>query len=315
MTRMRLIRRPGTGGHRPPDGCVATIGVFDGVHHGHQLILQRVLDEARQRGLPSLVFTFEPTPQEYFSRSNPPARLMQLREKYEALDAFGIDWLYCPPFDASIGSLQPLSFIRHFLIDTLGVKYLVVGDDFRFAQGRSGTLEDLLAAGKEAGFGVEQIGSVVQDGIRVSSTAIRAALESGELERAKYLLGRYYRMSGRIVAGNRLGKTLGFPTANVNLNRVLSPVMGIFAVRVDGLGGGLLDGVASVGTRPTVGGTVPLLEVHIFDFDREVYGEHIQIEFVARLRDEIHFPDLESLQQQMHIDAQQARRILADLKK
>ncbi len=310
---MRLIRRPGTTRHRPPQGCVATIGVFDGVHQGHQLILRRVIDEAKKRGLPSLVFSFEPTPQEYFSKSSPPARLMQLREKYQALEALGINWLYCPPFDETIESLDPLPFIRQFLVETLGVKHLVVGDDFRFAKGRSGTMEDLITAGRDEGFGVEQTGSVIQDGIRVSSTAIRAALDAGELEQAKNLLGRYYRMSGRIVAGKKLGKTLGFPTANVNLNRVLSPVMGIFAVRIDGLEEGLLDGVASVGTRPTVGGTVPILEVYIFDFDREIYGQHIQVEFVARLRDEVHFPDLESLRQQMHIDADQARQILANL--
>jgi len=196
------------------------------------------------------------------------------------------------------------------LVSTLRVRHLVVGDDFRFAHRRSGTIEDLQRAGERHGFTVEQMGSVTEAGVRVSSTSIRHALAQGEMEHARQLLGRYYRMAGRVVGGKRLGKQLGFPTANVNLNRRASPVAGIFAVRVDGLDAALLDGVASVGTRPTVDGVEPLLEVHLFDFGRDIYGEHIQVEFVAKLRDEVRFPDLERLTEQMHIDAEQARNIL-----
>jgi len=292
-------------------GCVATIGVFDGLHVGHQRILARLLERGRELSLPSLMFSFEPTPQEYFQSDAPPARLMRFREKYAALEQAGIDWFYCPRFNRRLESLEPEEFVRSLLLDFLGVRFLVVGDDFRFARKRSGTIDDLLRAGEQYGFGVEQVSSVVADGARVSSTAVREALRTGALERARSLLGRYYRMSGRVVEGQKLGKTLGFPTANVNLNRKLSPVMGIFAVRVDGLGAKLLDGVASVGTRPTIDGIEPLLEVHIFDFDADIYGRRIEVEFVARLRDEERFPSLDSMQEQMHIDAAQARAALA----
>jgi riboflavin kinase/FMN adenylyltransferase len=191
------------------------------------------------------------------------------------------------------------------------VKYLVVGDDFRFAKNRRGTIDSLRDGGKQLGFSVEQVPSVLEEGHRVSSTKIRELLADGELDRAKKLLGRYYRMTGRVIDGQKLGKQLGFPTANVNLSRAASPIGGIFAVRVDGLGPALLNGVASIGTRPTVDGVEPVLEVHIFDFDQDIYGAYIQVEFIAKLREEVKFPDLRSLTEQMHIDAAEAREILS----
>lgn len=308
---MRLMRRPDPDQRALPEHSVVTIGTFDGVHIGHQRILGRVLEEARSRNLPAVVFSFEPTPGEYFSKGGPPARLTRFREKFEALDRFGLDWLCCPPFNARMEALSPEEFIECILARLLGTQFLVVGDDFRFARNRSGTIDHLRRGGERFGFSVEQVPSVVLDGSRVSSTAIRKLLADGELERARQLLGRYYRMTGRVIDGQKLGKQLGYPTANVNLNRRASPVAGIFAVRVDGLGAHLLDGVASVGTRPTVDGVEPVLEAHIFDFDRDIYGEYIQVEFVAKLRDEVKFPDLASLTEQMHIDAAEARRILA----
>jgi riboflavin kinase/FMN adenylyltransferase len=261
--------------------------------------------------LPAVVFSFEPTPGEYFSRGTPPARLTRFREKFEALEQLGLDWLCCPPFDADMEALGPDEFIERLLVESLGVRYLVVGDDFRFAKNRTGSIDNLRDGGKRLGFSVEQVPSVLEDGRRVSSTRIRGLLADGQLDRAKKLLGRYYRMTGRVVDGQKLGKQLGFPTANVNLSRAASPVGGIFAVRVDGLGAGLLNGVASVGTRPTVDGIEPVLEVHIFDFDRDIYGAYIQVEFIAKLREEVRFPDLKSLTAQMHIDAAQAREILS----
>ena len=308
---MRLIRRPAEQGEILPSGCVATIGVFDGVHLGHQRILQRVLDEANRRGLESLVFTFEPTPREYFSSASPPARLTRFREKFTVLSGLGLGWMFCPRFDHQLESLEPEAFIGQLLVGTLRVRHLVVGDDFRFARRRAGTVADLQAAGRRAGFTVEQVGSVTADGVRVSSTAVREALAAGEMDRARHLLGRYYSMTGRVIRGRNLGRQLGMPTANVNLCRPLSPVAGIFAVRVAGLAAGLMAGVASVGTRPTIDGVEPLLEVHVFDFDREIYGRYIEVQFVARLRDEVKFPDLPSLQRQMHLDADAARRVLA----
>ena len=307
---MRLLRRPAHPARSFPSGCVATIGVFDGVHLGHQRILRRVLDEAATRGLASLVFTFEPTPREYFSAGTPPARLTRFREKFAALAGLGIGWMYCPRFDAQFEALAPAAFIEELLVRNLHVRHLVVGDDFRFARRRAGTLADLRAGGARHGFTVEQVGSVQAGGLRVSSTAVREALAAGDMEGARELLGRCYAMTGRVVGGRRLGKQLGMPTANVNLCRRLSPVAGIFAVRVAGLGEGLRPGVASVGTRPTIDGVEPLLEVHVFDFDQDIYGRYIEVQFVARLRDEVKFPDLPSLQRQMHLDAREARRIL-----
>lgn len=308
---MRLIRRPERDRARLPGPSVVTIGIFDGVHIGHQRILRRVIDEARVRGLPSVAFSFEPTPREYFSTGTPPARLTRFREKYEVLERFGLDWLCCPPFDASMEVLGPDEFIERLLVNRLAVRHLVVGDDFRFAKNRAGTIDHLHSGGRQFGFTVEQVPSVVADGSRISSTGIRELLAAGEFERAKRLLGRYYRMTGRVVGGMKLGKQLGFPTANVNLNRRASPVAGIFAVRVDGLDDKLLDGVASLGTRPTIDGTELVLEVHIFDFDRSIYGEYIQVEFIEKLRDEVKFPDLDSLTAQIHLDAAQAREILS----
>jgi riboflavin kinase/FMN adenylyltransferase len=208
-------------------------------------------------------------------------------------------------------SLEPEDFISRLLVDTLHVRHLVVGDDFVFGHARSGTVADLQQAGNMYGFSVEQAETVLENTHRVSSTLIRQALAAGDLTTATTLLGRHYSMTGRVVGGKKLGKKLGFPTANVNLNRRASPIAGIFAVRVDGPGPVQLSGVASVGTRPTVGGTVPLLEVHIFDFDRDIYGEYIRVEFVEKLRDEVRFADLEALTNQMHVDAAEARRILA----
>lgn len=308
---MRLIRRPGPASARFADGCVATIGAFDGVHVGHRRIIQRVLDEALRRQLPSVVVSFEPTPREFFSREEPPPRITRFREKFAEFQACGIDWFFCPPFNVEMEQLEPQAFIDNLLIKTLNIKHLVVGDDFVFGRKRAGTVDDLRRAGAAQGFSVDQVDSVKAGQDRISSTAIRDALVEGNLKRAAELLGRDYSMTGRVVDGQKLGKKLGYPTANVNLNRRASPIAGIFAVRVAGLEPELLNGVASIGTRPTIDGIEPLLEVHIFDFDRDIYGEYIRVEFVQKLRDEEKFPDLETMTEQMHVDAAEARQILS----
>lgn len=308
---MLLIRRPRQADPALSSGCVATIGVFDGVHLGHQRIFARVIAAARQQGIMAVAFTFEPTPQELIRPGSPPARLTRWREKYQAMRRTGMDCMFCPPFDRAMAGLDPQAFIDELLVARLRVRHLVVGDDFRFARGRAGTFGDLEAAGRHRGFGVEQVASVMVAGERVSSTAIRAALAAGELDRAATLLGRPYTMAGRVVGGRRLGRTLGFPTANVALGRRLSPLAGIFAVRVAGLGATALPGVASIGTRPTVAEGEPLLEVHLFDFDADIYGRLIEVEFVARLRDECRFSDLDALRRQMEKDAAAARDLLA----
>lgn len=292
-------------------GSVATIGAYDGLHLGHRKLLDEVLQQAASKGLPSVVMSFEPTPKEFFAASSPPARLTRFREKFEVLEEAGVDIFFCPRFDESMRSMAADTFIRQLLIHAMNVRQLVIGDDFCFAREGRGTVEHLRRAGRALDFSVTQVPSVIVDGERVSSTAIRHALWEGELDRAARLLGRHYSMSGTVIRGDNLGRVLGFPTANVNLRRRQSPVMGIFAARVRGLHREPLDAVASVGTRPTFGGTKPLLEVHIFDFDEEIYGAYIQVDFIARLRSEEKFVDAEHLVAQMHRDTARAREILA----
>ena len=292
-------------------GSVVTIGAYDGLHLGHEKLLERVNAAAADKGLPSVVMSFEPTPREFFGGDKPPARLMRFREKFEALADHGIDIFYCPKFNAQMRDIAADTFIRRILVHGLCARHIVIGDDFRFAAKREGTLDHLQRAGRALGYTVEQVHSVIVEGVRVSSTAIRDALWDGELDRATALLGRPYRMSGKVVKGERLGRELGYPTANVDLRRKQSAVMGIFAVRVRGLGNEVLDGVASVGIRPTFGGTVPVLEVHIFDFDEDIYGKYIHVDFIGRLRSEEKYDDVGELVAQMHRDADNAKSILA----
>ena len=291
-------------------GSVVTIGAYDGLHPGHEHLLSRVMAESAQRRLPSVVMSFEPTPKEFFNADRPPARLMRFREKFDALAEHGIDIFYCPRFEEAMRDISAADFIRRILIHGLGMRHLVIGDDFHFARRREGNVEQLQRAAAALEYSVEQVPSVIVDGVRVSSTAIREALATGNMQRASALLGRPYRMSGKIVKGEKVGRTLGYPTANVDLRRRQSAVMGIFAVRVSGLPGGPHDAVASLGTRPTFAGTKPLLEVHIFDFDQDVYGEYIHVDFIARLRSEEKFADVDELVAQMHRDADNARAAL-----
>ena len=293
------------------NGSVATIGAYDGIHLGHRKLLDNMLALAHANGLPSVVMSFEPTPKEYFSSSSPPARLMRFREKVDALASYGIDLFYCPRFDEQMKNIEVDTFIRQLLIQSLNIRHLVIGDDFRFAKGRQGDIDQLRRAGRALEYEVHQVASVVEGGKRMSSTAIRQALQAGNLDDAALLLGRHYRMSGKVIEGAHLGKQLGFPTANVNLGRKKSAVMGIFAVRVSGFGYQSLDAVASVGTRPTCGGTKPVLEVHIFDFDEDIYGKYIHVDFVARLRSEQEFDEIRDLVEQMHCDVANAKVVLA----
>ena len=279
---MRLVRHLGDLPYPDLDtGSVVTIGAYDGIHLGHQQLLERVVHVAEDKGLITVVMSFEPTPKEFFGGTSPPARLMRFREKFDSLAARGIDLFYCPRFAAPMRDIAAADFIRRILVHGLNARYLVVGDDFHFARRREGTIEHLNAVASVLEYDVEQVPSVVVNGVRVSSTAIRDALGQGDMKTATKLLGRPYRMSGKIVKGDRVGRTLGYPTANVDLRRRQSAVMGIFAVRVHGLDGGPHDAVASVGSRPTFAGTKPILEVHLFDFDADIYGEYIHVDFIA----------------------------------
>ena len=303
---LESLRRRGPARRR-----VATIGVFDGVHLGHQEILRRTLSIAEGGAGLATVCSFEPMPTEYFAPRNPPPRLTCFRERLELLSSFGIGEMFCPSF-GSVRELSPDEFIGRLLVEGLDVAHVVVGHDFRFGKGRGGALEALQAGGLEHGFGVTTVPPVFWRGERISSTAIRGALQSGDLDAARGMLGRDYAMSGRVVHGLGLGKELGFPTANVNLKRLQSPVEGIFAARVSGLGDRPLEGVASVGTRPTIGGDHALLEVFIFDFDEDIYGQYITVEFVSRLREERRYPDLDTLRRQIAVDVAAAKAALSD---
>ncbi len=292
-------------------GCVATIGNFDGVHRGHQEMIAAVRERAMALGLPATLVTFEPLPREYFLRLEAPARLMRTREKLEALARYGIDRVVVLRFDDATRNLSAREFEISLLADRLGVRHMVVGDDFHYARNRAGTIETLRAAGTRHGFTVQQVPSFTIEGQRVSSSLVREALGRGDMDRAAVLLGRPYRMSGRVRLGARLGRMLGYPTANLALHRQVVPLWGILAVRVSGAG--LIDhpAVVSLGTRPTVNGVDPLLEVHLFDFDRDLYGKYLSVDFVRWLRAERKFESLDALVEQMHRDAQQARMALS----
>jgi len=287
-------------------GGVATIGNFDGVHLGHQTVLGQLSEKAAELHLPATVILFEPQPNEYFGRGKIPPRLSRFREKFQTLRRFAMDRCVCIPFNAKLAQLSADDFIRRVLVDGLAVRYLVVGDDFRFGAGRRGDFAMLVRAGEEHGFQVVNMHTFAVDGERVSSTRIREALGQGDLSKAEKLLGRGYRMSGRVAHGDKRGRSIGFPTANIFLHRRSAPVTGVFTVETFGLQREPVPGVANVGSRPTVDGTRALLEVHLLDFDADIYGAHVHVEFLHRLRDERRFESFAALEQQIRKDAEQA---------
>jgi riboflavin kinase/FMN adenylyltransferase len=291
-------------------GCVLTVGNYDGVHLGHQQMIGVLKSRAGELGAPSTVLVFEPSSKEFIDPEGAPPRLTRWREKFLALAAQGVERLVTLRFDEDIRAMTPRRF-EELIVEGLRARHVVVGDDFRYGCNAGGTIETLRTAGKQHGFSVEQVAPFVLEGMRVSSTLVRGRLDVDDFDGAARLLGRRYRMLGRVVRGNQLGRTLGFPTANLRLMRRKSPVHGILAVRVYGVEPQPLQGVASLGTRPTVGGTDLLLEVHVFDFSGDLYGRLIEVEFIGKLRDEIKFDSLQALTAQMSIDAAQARRILS----
>lgn len=292
-------------------GSVVTIGAYDGLHLGHQALLTEVLERARADRNAAVVMSFEPMPREFFSGDRPPARLSRFREKYEALADFGFDLFYCPRFAPGMREISAIDFVRRILVHGLNARHVVIGDDFRFARRREGDINTLERAGRALDFTVSGTPSVMVDGLRVSSTVIRDSLAEGDCRRAATLLGRPYRMSGRVTRGRKVGRSLGYPTANVDIRRRQCAVDGIFAVRVHGLKDSPLDAVASVGTRPTFAIEKPLLEVHLFDFDRDIYGEYIHVDFIEKIRGVEKFASADELVAQMHRDADNARSILA----
>jgi riboflavin kinase/FMN adenylyltransferase len=291
-------------------GCAVTIGNFDGVHLGHQAMLERLVRHARGLGVPATVMTFEPAPREYFEPTHAPARLTRLREKLELFAAAGVERCLVLRFERRLQGMHGDEFVHGLLCERMGARQVVVGSDFRFGVGGKADVALLQKVGAQLGFGVEVVEPVLVDGERVSSSLIRAALANRDLERAARLLGRPYAMHGKVIRGEGLGRKLGFPTANMRVHRRVTPLDGIFAVRVRGIGARALPGVASLGTRPTVGGGEVLLEAHLFDFDADLYGRWLAVEFVQRLREERKFESLDAMVVQMHIDARQARAAL-----
>lgn len=289
-----------------------TIGNFDGLHVGHQAMLKRLQDVAYARNLPTCVLSFEPHPREFFKPADAPARLSSLREKAGALHELGIDRLHVFHFNRAFAALTADEFIQRVLIDTLRARYVLVGDDFRFGVQRAGDFALLARRGSEQGFEADTLPTVEIDGERASSTAVRLALAAGDLGHAAHLLGRPYSICGHVVAGDKLGRELGYPTANIQLKRNRPPLWGIFAVTVSGIHDEPLPAVASLGVRPTVKniGAVPVLEVHIFDFDANIYGRRVRVNFLHKLRDEAKYPDLPSLIAQIGRDVGEAKHYL-----
>lgn len=288
-------------------GCVATIGNFDGVHLGHQAVLGQLAEKGAELGLPTVVITFEPQPQEYFARGAIPPRLTRLREKLRVLLRFSVDRVLCLRFDQRLAAMSAQEFVQTILVEGLGIRYLVVGDDFHFGHDRAGDFAYLQQQGLQHGFDVAHMHSFSIDGVRVSSTRIREALARGDMDGAEAMLGRPYRMCGRVAHGDKRGRSIGFPTANIFLHRKVAPIEGVFAVQMFGIDGEPVNGVANVGSRPTVDGTRTLLEVHLFDFSGDIYGRHVQVDFLHKIRSERRFESFEALKQQILLDEQQAR--------
>jgi len=284
-------------------GCVASIGNYDGMHLGHQEVLQRLHSQSISMNLPSLLIIFEPLPTEYFLKENTNPRLMTLREKLVILQNSAIDYVLCLRFNAKLANLIAAQFVKDILLNSLKVRYIIIGDDFAFGSNRTGGFTVL-----QKYIETEKIALVQVNDIKVSSSHIRQALAVGDLETAERLLGRPYSMSGRVAYGNRLGHRIGFPTANIYLRHKVLPIHGVYIARINGLNSKPMIGVANIGNRPTINGTRNVLEVHLLDFNKNIYGTRIEVEFVKKLRDEVKFASLDLLKQQIEKDVNQAKQ-------
>ncbi|WP_427003843.1 bifunctional riboflavin kinase/FAD synthetase [Pantoea eucrina] len=289
-------------------GCVLTIGNFDGVHRGHQALMAQLIAEGRKRNLPVVVMLFEPQPLELFAGEKAPARLTRLREKLRWLQRAGVDAVLCIRFDRQFAAYPAQRFISELLVEKLDVRFLAVGDDFRFGAGREGDFLLLQKAGAEYGFEVISTQTFCDSGKRISSTAVRQALAQDDFAQAQQLLGHPFSISGRVVHGDALGRTIGFPTANLPLRRAVTPVKGVFAVEVLGLTAEPVPGVANIGTRPTVKGLRQQLEVHLLDTHMDLYGRHIEVVLKQKIRDEQRFSSLDALKEQIAKDVVTARQ-------
>jgi riboflavin kinase/FMN adenylyltransferase len=302
---MQLIRRLESVNSRD---CVVTIGSFDGLHLGHRALIERLRAHAARLALPAMLVTFEPLPREFLQAANPPARLTNFRERWRLLSRTGIERLCVLSFGNRLRALSGLQFME--LLRAARTRMVVVGHDFRFGRGGEATAAWCAANAAQFGFSVDLMDVVPVEGERVSSGRVRTALAAGEFASAKHMLGRGYSMRARVHHGNHFGRTIGFPTANLPVKRRRVALKGVFAVLVSGPGFSSHPGVASLGTRPMVNGTQMLLEAHLFDFDGDLYGQELEVEFIAHLRDELTFPSMDDMVQQMVRDAAEARRVI-----
>ncbi len=293
-------------------GSVVTIGNFDGVHRGHQMLLKQIKQKSVALGVPCMLVCFEPQPKEYFDEFNAPARLTRFREKVHLLEQYGVDVVLCMKFNERTRSMQPREFVT-MLAEQIQVKALFVGDDFRFGEGRQGSFQTLQSAGEEFGFEVSNLRTMTHENDRVSSTLVRELLAKGDFDGAEQLLGHPYFIMGKVVYGMQLGRTLGTPTANIQLHRYRAPISGVYAVELQGLDRQYF-GVANVGVKPTVNSDVvkPALEVHLFDFDGMIYGQNVKVLFRHKIRDEIKFSGLEALKTAIAGDVEQAKRFFSE---
>jgi len=293
-------------------GCALTIGNFDGVHLGHLEILKNLKKAADKLNLSSCIMSFEPLPMEYFHLKNAPVRLHRIREKWTALQSTEIDYFLCAKFNHQLANLSANDFIENILVNKLSIKYLLIGDDFRFGSKRCGDFETLQKAGQQHGFEVQNSHSFCFENERISSTRIRRALMQNQLQQAQQMLGRPYQICGHIAHGDKRGRTIGFPTANIKLHRHATAVHGVYAVRMTADDNFSVRGVANVGKRPTVNGQDLQLEVHLFDFDKEIYGKKVCVEFIHKIRDEKRFDSFDDLKQQIIKDSQTAKDFFAN---
>lgn len=303
---MKLLR----GLHRIPDftkGCVATIGNFDGVHLGHQALLKTLKKQADNLNVPLVVLLFEPQPAEYFRPQDAPARLTNLREKLAILNHCKVDYVICLKFNKALALMSAQDFAQYYFFTLLNCKYILIGEDFRFGQGRFGDIHLLQDLAEERGCTVQAFPDFSIENHRVSSTKIRDALLQGELERSAELLGRTFSLCGRVIRGDGRGREWGIPTANLSMHRIMLPLKGVFCVKVRRSCGDLVDGVANLGSRPTIDGTKNILEIHLFDFDDSLYGEMLQVFFLHKLRDEVKFSSVDALIAQIHDDVAAAK--------
>lgn len=305
---MRVIRD--NPGKQLLQSSVVTIGNFDGLHLGHQALIDRCKSLAGGKR-PIAVVSFEPLPEAWFRPEAAPARLMSVRQKIDYLAKEEIDLVWLMRFNQALAGMSAEDFVQNILVQALAAGDVVVGDDFRYGKGRQGDTDSLRRSGKELGFDLSTVPMLDVDGQRASSTTIRQCLASGDLQQAAVLLGRPFRMAGRVLRGRQLGRQLGYPTANLRLAASPSPLMGVFAIRVRWSDGDWYDGVANLGTRPAVGGEGFLVEAHVFDFNGSLYGQRLEVEFIKKLREESHFDDIDDLVVQMREDERQARYCLA----